>query len=375
MPPPDPKRVLIVRPSALGDVARTVPAAVAIKRRWPNCKLSWVANRPFAAAIAHHPAVDEVIPFDRDEPRKVFRLMRELRRQRFDVVYDLQGLARSGLLTWSTRAKRRVGFADAREGGWLGTNRRYEVARGGEGEPGEVWALRKMLGLLDADGVVVPDALDDVTSDLRLFVDPEQQAWAERWRTDNGLTADRFLVVAPTAQWGCKCWPVERFAEAAAGLVRNNGHGLDTTVVAVGAPHEAERLDAFRQGLQAHGVASVWPQTDVAGLMAVLAGARLLLANDSAPLHLAVGLGVPTVSVFGPTDPALVGPWGYRLGPRPAQSTQHLVVRAPKAADGATDYRQHRDDDTLISAVPAGEVLEAADFLLRLRDDPPTRSR
>ncbi|MEM8494240.1 MAG: glycosyltransferase family 9 protein [Planctomycetota bacterium] len=375
MPSGDPQRVLIVRPSALGDVARTVPAAVAIKRRWPKCDLSWVVNRPFAAAIEHHPAVDEVIPFDRDEPRRVWALMRALRRRRFDVVYDLQGLARSGLLAWSTRAKRRVGFADAREGGWLGCNVRHRVSRPADNDPGEVWALMKMLALLEADGLREARSLDELAEDLRLAVDPEQIAWADRWRTEHGLTHGRTLVVAPTAQWGCKCWPADRFAEAAAALVTDASRGLDPTVVAVGASHEAERVEAFRESLRTRGIESVWPQTNVAGLMAVLAGARLLLANDSAPLHLAVGLGVPTVSVFGPTDPALVGPCAYTpasdLDQRP--SARHVVVRAAGAANEATDYRRHRDDDTLIGTMPSSAVAEAAAALLTRTAESPNR--
>lgn len=367
MSPRNPDRILIVRPSALGDVARTVPVAVAIKRKWPNCRLEWVVNRPFVDAIAPHPAVDEAIPFDRDQPRKVWALMRDLRRRRFDVVYDLQGLARSGLLTWATRAPRRVGFADAREYGWLGSNVRHRP-RKSKPAPGEVLAVTRMLELLDADGLPVARTRDDIAADLQLTVDPAQQAWAAAWRNEHALQPGRFLVVAPTAQWGCKCWPVERFADVAATLVQPPA--LDATVVVVGAPHEAPRIEAVRTALKQRGVLSVWPSTRVAGLMAVLERARLVLANDSAPLHLAVGLGVPTVSVFGPTDPALVGPWGYARWPHDFEASaqlpgaRHVVVRAAGADDGATDYRQHRDDDTLIATVAAHAVADAATHLL-----------
>ena len=155
---PDPRslipepRLLIVRPSALGDVARTVPAAVSLKRAFPDATLDWVVNRPFADAVRAHPAVDEVIPFDRDQPGKVWALMRELRRRRYDAVYDLQGLARSGLLTWATRAKRRVGFKDAREGAWLGYNTKHRI------DPG-LHTVDRMMALLQADRVEPVDDL------------------------------------------------------------------------------------------------------------------------------------------------------------------------------------------------------------------------
>ncbi len=374
-----------MRPSALGDVARTVPAAVSIKAGWPGCRLEWVVNRPFVDAVRHHPAVDEVIPFDRDSPGKVWGLMRELRRRKYDVVYALQGLARSGLLTWSTRAPRRVGFADAREGGWLGCNVRHRVERdkaaqsddtwvvnrrGGNAvvipereTPGAVWAVEKMLGLLAADGVPAVD-------DLRLSVGDSDVAWWSAWRNEQGMGNEPYAVIAPTAQWGCKCWPVERYAAVAEAVLRED---LVERVVVVCSPVERDGVrSGFDTALDEPALRErvLWPDTTVGQLMAVIAGARLVVCNDSAALHLAVGLRVPTVSVFGPTDPALVGPWGYELaggaveggaGPAEAASrralgARHRVVRAPGAVDGAVDYRKRRDDDTLMRAVPMAAV-------------------
>ena len=93
-----PARVLLLRPSALGDVGRTVPALVSLKRAFPRAEIDWLVNRPFAPAIATHPDLCEAIPFDRDRPGSVPGLLRRLRGRRYDLAFDLQGLARTGAL-------------------------------------------------------------------------------------------------------------------------------------------------------------------------------------------------------------------------------------------------------------------------------------
>ena len=371
-PIPAPRRVLIVRPSALGDVARTVPAVVSIKKKWPGCRVEWVVSRAFVEAVAHHPGVDEVVAFDRDRPTAFLGLMRELRRRKYDVVYDFQGLARSGLLAWATGAKRRVGFADAREGGWLGCNVKHSVGAGVGGVG--LHAVDRMLGLLEADGV-------ERVEDMRLYVGQADEAWAKAWRAEQDLETKKYWVLAPTAQWGCKCWPAERYAMLAEQVLREERTGK---VVVVCGPSEKEAVHgAFREALleasrgfgggTSGGVWSklVWPTTTVGQLMAVIGGAEQVVCNDSAALHLAVGLGVSTVSLFGPTDPALVGPFGYGQGGAGAASVlagglpgvpggaRHTVVRAKGAVAGARDYRRHKDDDTLMRGITVGEVVKA----------------
>ncbi len=350
--PRDPQRILIVRPSALGDAARTVPCLVALRSAYPAARIDWLINAPFADAIRAHPALgraaasggggDEgegVIPLDRTNTAAALRLMRRLRAQRYDLAIDLQGLARSGLFTRATAAPRRVGDANARELAWLGYNRRHRI------DPA-LHAVDRMVGLLQAEGI-------PPSHDLTLHVPPEDGPWAAAFLGEHGLTAGRYACVAPTAQWGCKCWPIDRYAELAARLVRHEA--LDRKVVVLAAPHETPRV---RPLLDALGQAAVCPATTVGRMMAIIQHAALLVCNDSAPLHLAVGLGVPTVSLFGPTDPAMVGPY-------PIGDPKHRVLRAPSAAGRTFQYRRHREDDTLIAELTVDAVWEAIRAHLR----------
>ena len=123
--PPSPSRILVVKPSSLGDVIHAVPAVNLLRRRFPNAHLAWLVNDTLASLLRNCPFLDEVIPFPRDrfgrpsQWGEFRRFLHGLRRQQFDLVVDLQGLFRSGLIAWGTRAPRRLGMSDAREGARL----------------------------------------------------------------------------------------------------------------------------------------------------------------------------------------------------------------------------------------------------------------
>lgn len=345
-----PRRILLVRPSALGDVSRTVPVAASLKRRWPGAELHWLVNAGMEPVIAAHPAVDRVVPFPRralagfgvkgSATRRGLAFARRLRSMRYDAVYDVQGLARSGLLTWLTRAPRRVGFADARELGWVGCNVRHRV-------PNDVrHTVDRMLGLIEADGV-------EPVRDLSLTVPADDAAWVERFLAEHGLGGG-CVAVAPTARWASKCWPADRFAEVTRRV-------LDARpawkAVVLASPDEAERAAAMVTALAERGVAAsgeasrvVRPATSVGQMMAILSRCGLLLCNDSAALHIAVGLGRPIAAVFGPTDPAEVGPYGR----------DDAVAWSNATAEERARYGRDRSDRTLIERVDVAAVWRIA---------------
>ena len=133
----EPERILIIRPSALGDVCRTVPVLVSLKRRWPRARVDWVVQDSFTAAIDCHPDLGRIVPFPRAQfdpwwrsPTAFAALMRwmgSLRRERYDLVLDCQGLLRSGIFARVTGAVRRIGYANAEELGWIGLNERVDA--------------------------------------------------------------------------------------------------------------------------------------------------------------------------------------------------------------------------------------------------------
>jgi len=333
--PSDVNRILIVRPTALGDVARTVPVLVSLKQAYPQARIDWLVHDAFADVIRHHPALGRIVPFPRKRfagmmrnPaifREVLQWARQLGGEKYDLVFDVQGLFRSGLFTWLTRAPRRVGFADARELGWLGYNHRHRV------DP-SLHTVDHMLGLLEAHGL-------SVTRDMRLYVGEDDA----RWLHEHIDGDEPYAVLAPTARWLCKCWPMERYGEIAQRLLDAK---KVTRLFVLASGEEQAWIAPLRQRF-AGNAAVIFPATTIGRMMALISRAALLVCNDSAALHIGVGFDRRIVTIFGPTDPAKVGP--YR---RPDTFVQPPNIE-PR---DMRDYRGRRDDQSLIARVPIDAV-------------------
>lgn len=305
-----PERILIIRPSALGDVCRSVGLAAALRKHRPHAEIHWLVNSPFAPVLEAHPAIDRVIPFDRKALGSASRrlslapilgFLRSLRAARYDIVIDAQGLARSGLFAFATGAQIRIGHADARELGWLGLNRKVKPT------PSQ-HTVDRMMSLL------APLGIQESSPDLRLFTRQEDRDWL----AEQPELQSPYLVFAPTSLWPGKRWPIERFTALARSLASDGWR-----IAVVGAPGERDQCTALLalsdQGLP---VFDLIGKTSVGQLLAVIERSELVLANDSAALHMAVGLGRPIVALFGPTHTHLVGP--YRLD---ASVIQHITPK------------------------------------------------
>lgn len=333
-----PQRILIVRPSALGDVCKSVPVLASLRRAFPAARIDWLVQDAFADAIRHHPALSEVVPFARrglgdawrrGNPGPSFAFLGDLRRRAYDLVFDVQGLARSGIFAWATRAPRRVGFADARELGWLGLNERCRVGA-------DLHSVDRMLELLRAAGV-------EPVADMRLYTGEQDRAAV---RADPALASRRYALIAPTSRWTGKRWPAERFAHVAAALLER---GLDAAVVVGSAGERAQCLPLLELAARDARVVDRIGRTTVGGVMALTESSSLVIANDSAVLHMAVGFNRPIVALYGPTRVDKVGPYG-----RAADVLQHITP---------ADRPDHKDDQAgraLMERIPAEEVVQRA---------------
>lgn len=293
-----PSRILIIRPSALGDVCRTVPALVSLRAAYPHAQIDWLVQDANAEAIRHHPALSNPIEFRRGQlgasfargtTTPFFKFVNLLRSNKYDVVYDLQGLLRSGFMAWVSGAPRRVGLSNARELGWLGLNERYFA-------PWSLHAVDRMLEVIRQSGV-------QPIVNMKLYANPEAQALV---KSDGALRGGPFAIVAPTSRWVSKRWPAERFATVATAIL-DRGY---SRVVIVGAPGERDQCAPLVE------LASREPRlidrigtTSIAGLMALTEASSLVVANDSAIIHMAVGFNRRLIGLYGPTHPKEDGPY------------------------------------------------------------------
>jgi ADP-heptose:LPS heptosyltransferase len=278
-----------------------VPVLASLKRGFPNAAIDWLVQDSFSDAVRAHPDLNEVIEFPRAQfaawwrpsvAADLARWLRELGRAEYDLVVDCQGLARSGFFSWWTRSPRRVGYADAAELGWMWLTDRVRVPR-------DIHTVERMLALVGATGV-------SPVRDLRLYVPTGD---GDKGRLDGVSVRGRYAVLAPTSRWAGKRWPSERFARIAEFLLGPEC-GMDRVVVVGSKGERAQCTGLLELSAREDRLVDLIGKTSVAGLMEVVRGCSLVVGNDSACLHMAVGFDRPLVGLYGPTRVDLVGPYG-----------------------------------------------------------------
>ncbi len=322
-------KALVVRLSAIGDVVHALPVASALKRH--GWETGWLVEPPARPLLEGHPAIAWLVraPATRRFRWREARAARaELQSRSYDVALDLQGLWKSATWARMSGARRVIGYGKPwrREGAsGLLLRERVPPAADVRHVIDENLALLRPLGM-EAVG-------------SREFALPETPGAVDDRLRERGLR--EFAVLNPGGGWLEKLWPPERFGELAVGL---RERGLPSLVTwGPGEQPLAERVVEA-----ARGAASLCFPTTLLELLALLRRARLMVAADTGPLHMACAVGTPVVGVYGPTDPARNGPFS------PADE----VVEAPFERAGRLRYGR---EDARMDAVTAEQVLAAAD--------------
>lgn len=324
-------RILLIKPSALGDVVHTVPLLPKLRARFPDAQIDWCITPENAGLISRHPALSNVVFFERKKlsrfgrswsaTAELVQFLKRLRRPRYELVIDLHGQLRSALMTLVTGAPVRIGFdrpirrtrpesqhyelrniptrgwSGAREGSWIVYTHRIPI------QTLEIHAIDRYLWLAPILG------LDDAPLDTRIYLSSEAEAAAERFLRLHGL--QQFAALLPGTMWETKHWRPERFAEVGRWLEKQGFR-----VMILGTIQDKPRCAVIAK--LCPGAVDYSGQTTPAGLASILKRAAVCVTNDSGPMHLAVALQRPVVSVFGPTNPINIGPYGR----------QEAVVRA-----------------------------------------------
>ena len=300
------QRILLIKPSSPGDIIHALPVLHGLRRRYPAARISWLVVTPFANLIEADAALSEVILFDRKRFGRLGRslrvtrdfaaFVRGLRRRRFDLDIDLQGLFRSGFLARACGASVRVGFANARELAWVFYTDRISPADPDCHAADRNYAVAGLLGFADVPmdfGIAITDADRGHVSGLL--------------KQSGFLPGQRYAVLVPGTRWETKRWPVERLGRLA-GIIRQE-HYLDSVLVG-GADdvEEAERAVEASNG----SAKNLCGRTTLRQLAALIDRAAIVVTADSTPMHLAAALHRPLVALFGPTNPRRTGPYDHQ---------------------------------------------------------------
>ena len=297
------KNILIIKTSSLGDVIHALPSAVALRRLYPQAKISWLVNRPFADILIGNPVLDEVIIIEQQrftrgslsERYAYFKTVRrDLKARQFDLVLDLQGLLKSSILALMTGCKNRYGYWELREGSWL-------VSKAIKGEYAYGHVIQRYLDVVRYFGSEVehPEFVLPNLQPEHLKITALLQAKA--------VQPGNFIVVAPGTSWPSKEWPLEHYVVLIKKLLRKGYQ-----VVLVGAKADQPKADFITTRVNNVNLVDFTGATNLRELMALFQQASLYVSGDTGPLHIAVATGLPVVAMYGPTKAERTGPYGIK---------------------------------------------------------------
>jgi heptosyltransferase-1 len=305
--------MLVVRLGAMGDILHALPAAASLKLSFPDRLLTWVVEQIWTPLLLGNPYIDRLVTFERRRSATWLPARRELRAWRYSFAVDFQGLIKSAVVARLAGARRIFGFAkgEVRE-------RPAALLYSDEISSSSVHRVDRALDLAVAAGATV------LTQDSPIPAgEPE-----------GNLPDSPFVLACPLAGWTSKQWPLEYFDQLGAILQREAG----LTLVLNGAPSARETLASVRNA-RIH-------CSGIAGLIDATRRATAVIGVDSGPLHLAAALRKPGVAIYGPTDPAVNGPYG---------GTLH-VLRAPGAP---TSYARETTIALSMRAITPRQVWKA----------------
>ncbi|MEC4685600.1 MAG: glycosyltransferase family 9 protein [Nitrospirota bacterium] len=318
------RKILIVKPSSLGDIIHALPLLNAIKTALPDSEVHWVVAKGFEGALQGHPMIKRLWVIHKENWKRPSRLIstvselgalfRGLRLEGYDLVIDLQGLLRSGIITALSGAGLRVGFSDARELSPFFYNLKV---KGGTG----IHAVERYLKLasligIDTDGVDFP-------------LPPIQ---------DTFHSEGPYYVVVPGARWPAKRWPVGYFIDVI--------KALPATAVIIGSREDVDIAGTIALNTEGRSI-NMAGKTDLKKLFSIIKGASFMLSNDSGPMHMGAAQSVPVYAVFGPTSEVLTGPYG----------DGHRVFRAD--IDCSPCFRKTCETMRCMREITPGQVVEA----------------
>lgn len=301
----DLKNILIIKPSSLGDIVLALPALSALRRSFPDARISWFVRPEFAPILQNRPHITEIIHFDRKLLGRAWfnpfafgslvSLIRRLRRSKFDAVFDLQGLFRTASLAWLTGCKKRFGMANARELAHIfythKVRQNVDCAH----------LVDYYLKIIQTAGAM------DLSVEFLLPDEPSAADSAKRLLTRCGIAPDNFAIFVSGSAHTYKCWPIDRFAV----LAEKISSRFHLPVVATGTASEKKVIDNLGT-IASVPIANFAGLTSLSELLALMRVAKLVISNDTGPGHIAATLGTPLVMIFGRSNPARVAPYGRK---------------------------------------------------------------
>jgi len=352
------QKILIANIFGIGDVLFTTPLIANIKAHNPQVQIGYICNRRTESLLANHPKINRVFVYERDEFNRLYKeskfrflkktqeFLSDVKKEQYDMLIDISLSGFIGFFASVIGIKRRIGFDYKQRGRFL-TER--IVLKGYENKH----VVEYYLDLLELIDVPIKH------KQLELFIDDHHRNWADEFLRANHLNERDVLIgVVPGggASWGkdanFKRWPAAKYAKLADKLIENT----HAKIILMGDSREEELCRSVEK-LMTQDAVMACGQTTIHQFAALAQRCRLMIVNDGGPLHIAVAAQARTVSIFGPVDERVYGPY-------PSQN--HRIVARPLACRPC--YRQFRrascDHVSCLNLIEVDEVFEKVKEIL-----------
>ncbi len=296
-------RYLIIRLSAIGDVLHCTPVVRILKQQQPDCHITWLVGRIAAELLTYNQFIDEVVVWPREEfDNHIYQgryltalkmlqgLRKKLLTQYYDIILDVHGLFLTGIIAQLCQAKVKIGLAGTKE-----FNSLFMTELAPKREYRHI--IERYLSVLQ--GLDIPLAQD---LSMTLNYSQAEQQFAEDFFANNKLINEKVIAINPVTTWHSKNWPPLYYSEVI------NKLGNDFKYIVCGGPSDRQVAGTIQRNVSRSPVINITGATSLLQLAAVLKKCSLLIAGDTGPLHMAIAMAVPTVSIFGPTDGRYIGP-------------------------------------------------------------------
>lgn len=298
------KKFLIIKLSALGDIVHALPVARTLRQAYPDAFIAWMIEERYQELLKNNPDIDEVIPirtktwrknWNRETFREILQIIKNLRQQNFDVVFDLHGLIKSGLIAILSGARIKVGFHQK--------NCKEKISSIFTNKKGPYMASG--IHVVDMYLTLVQTALG-IQNEVKQFPLPkiQEKKVEDFFQSHPDLTTKPIIGINSGAGFESKLWDLDRFAQLADRIAVE----MNCSILLTWGPGEEPKTKQIATAMNQK--CWVAPPTTILESIALYKHLALLVSCDSGPLHLCAALGIPTVSLFGPTDPVRNGPYG-----------------------------------------------------------------
>ena len=284
------KKILIIKLRGIGDVVLSTVVFDNLLNDFPDAEIDFLTEKPSSQILETLPFLNKILIFNRKSTYERLKLMREVRRRKYDLILDFFSNPSTAQITFFSGAKFRAGFPYR--------GRKYAYNLYGPSDRTSFHAAQLHLEFLKQIGLSYHSA------NLKIGLHESDLEFARDYYTSQNLIPEQTIIISPSGGWPSKKCDPEKFAEIAK-AIQNSFNFKILIVWGPGDLQEAEKIHTLL-----HGTSVLSPQTTIRQMAALMKLARAVIANDSGPMHIATAVKTPTLALHGPTNPRLQGPFG-----------------------------------------------------------------